>query len=420
MRGLRLPRPSITRHRSIRDAPSVTLRFMGRTLTACSLNRWSMGKEVRPKRSLRGPRSGWAFAGKVVLLLFVVLTTARSQQGPEEQGIESGNYNIKQSVEFGYRFTDFTGSQATYDTFVNLQHGPRLLDMTLEMRSLNHQGLVFDRLYLSNFGYGGDPNNVSRLRVGKNKWYDFDALFRRDENVWDYSLLANTLNPASTFTNAPAGFNPIISTSPHLFNTRRRMGDYNLTLLPQSKIRLRLGYSRNVNEGPSFSTLHQGTETLLLQNYRNTVNAYRFGVDFKLLPKTNISYDQIFNYYKGDTGVTDQNQNFALANGAPVDIGVSLNAAANQPCAATLLATGTVNPVCNGFLNYSRNGRVRTSMPTEQLSFQSNYFKKVDLSGRASYTGGDMDVGGYQELLTGRESRTNLRNNDVFGPAFGR
>ena len=94
----------------------------------------------------------------------------------KDEGIDSGNYNIKQSVEFGYRFTDFTGNQATYDTFVNLQQGPRLLDMTLEMRSLNHQGLVFDRLYLSNFGYGGDPNNVSRLRIGKNKWYDFDAM----------------------------------------------------------------------------------------------------------------------------------------------------------------------------------------------------------------------------------------------------
>jgi hypothetical protein len=358
--------------------------------------------------------------GKVALLLFVEITVAWGQQAAEGDGINSGNYNIKQSVEFGYRFSDITGSQATYDTFVNLQQGPRLLDMTLEMRSLNHQGLVFDRLYLSNFGYGGDPNNVSRLRMGKNKWYDFDATFRRDQNVWDYSLQANPLNPASTFTNAPAGFNPIISTSPHLFNTRRRIGDYNLTLLPQSKIRLRLGYSRNVNEGPSFSTLHQGTEALLLQDYRNTVNAYRFGVDFKLLPKTNISYDQIFNYYKGDTGVTDQNQNFQLANGTPVDIGVSLNNAAGQPCAATFLATGAVNPVCNGFLSYSRNGQVRTSMPTEQLSFQSNFFKNLDLSGRASYTGGDMNVGGYQELLTGRESRTNLRNNDVFGPAFGR
>jgi len=379
-----------------------------------------MGKEVRPKRSLRGPRSGWAFAGKVVLLLFVVLTTARSQQGPEEQGIESGNYNIKQSVEFGYRFTDFTGNRATYDTFVNLQQGPRLLDMTLEMRSLNHQGLVFDRLYLSNFGYGGDPNNVSRLRIGKNKWYDFDATFRRDQNVWDYSLLANPLNPVSTFANAPAGFNPIISFSPHLFNTRRRLGDYNLTLLPESKIRFRLGYSRNVNDGPSFSTLHQGTEGLLLQNWRNTVNAYRVGVDFKLLSRTNISYDQIWNYYKGDTGLADQNQTFQLANGTPVDIGISLNVAANQPSAGTFLPSGSINPACNGFLSYSRHGRVRTSMSTEQLSLQSNYFKALDLSGRVSYTGGDMNVGDYHELLTGRESRTNLRNNNVFGPAFGR
>jgi hypothetical protein len=379
-----------------------------------------MGKEGKPRRSPRDLRPSWTFPAQVTLLFFVTVTAAWSQQGPEEQGVDSGNYNIKQSIEFGYRFTDFTGNQATYDTFVNLQQGPRLLDMTLEMRSLNHQGLVFDRLYLSNFGYGGDPNNVSRLRIGKNKWYDFDATFRRDQNVWDYSLLANPLNPVSTFANSPAGFNPIIGFSPHLFNTRRRMGDYNLTLLPQSKIRFRMGYSRNVNEGPSFSSLHQGTEALLLQNYRNTVNAYRFGVDFKLLPRTNISYDQVFNYYKGDTGLADQNQIFQLANGTPVDIGISLNSAANQPCAGTFLVTGTINPACNGFLSYSRNGRVRTNMPTEQLSLQSNYFRKLDLSGRVSYTGGDMNVNGYQELFTGRESRTNLRNNDVSGPAFGR
>ncbi len=83
-----------------------------------------------------------------------------------------------------------------------------------------------------------------------------------------------------------------------------------------------------MNDGPAFSTLHQGTEALLFQDSRNTVNAYRLGVDFKLLPKTNISYDQVFNYYKGDTGVTDQNQNFQLSNGVPVDIGISLNSPA--------------------------------------------------------------------------------------------
>ena len=52
-------------------------------------------------------------------------------------------------------------------------------------------------------GYGGDPNNASRLRMGKNKWYDFDAIFRRDENVWDHSLLANPLIPGQHVHQCP-------------------------------------------------------------------------------------------------------------------------------------------------------------------------------------------------------------------------
>ena len=65
------------------------------------------------------------------------------------------------------------------------------------MRSIDHHGFLFDNLTFSNFGYGGDPNNVSRMRIEKNKWYDFRLLFRRDKNFWDYNLFANPLNPAA-------------------------------------------------------------------------------------------------------------------------------------------------------------------------------------------------------------------------------
>ena len=71
------------------------------------------------------------------------------------------------------------------------------------------------------------------------------------------------------------------------------MGDYNLLLLPESRVRFRLAYSRNVSEGPSLSSIHQGTEQLLFQDEKDTVNSYRLGVDFRILPRTNISYDQI-------------------------------------------------------------------------------------------------------------------------------
>ena len=117
---------------------------------------------------------------------------------PEEpKGINSGDYNIQQTIDFGYRSSNINGNVNTYDTFENLGSGMRLFDFELRMRSLGHNGLLFDNLTFSNFGYGGDPNNVSRLRIEKNKWYDFRVLFRRDKNFWNYNLYANPLNPAA-------------------------------------------------------------------------------------------------------------------------------------------------------------------------------------------------------------------------------
>jgi hypothetical protein len=358
--------------------------------------------------------------GSGLLLLSPVTSYAQSLQDPQQEGIEQGNYNVKQSIEFGYRFTDITGNQQTYQTFVNLKDGPRLLDFSTEMRSLNHHGTFFDRLYFSNFGYGGDPQNVSRLRISKNKWYEFDAMFRKDQYFWDYSLLANPLNPTvPPFANAPAGFTPIIFDSPHLFSTRRKLQDYGLRVFPDSKIRLRLGYARNTGEGPGLSTIHQGTEQLLTQQYHTTLNSYRLGVDFRVLPKTNISYDQIWDYYKDDTGTLDQNQLFQIANGTPVDIGVSLNAGASQPCANTFLATGFVNPTCSAYFDYLRHSRTRTNAPTEQLSLQSNYFSRLDFSAKASYTSSSVIVGNWIENWDGRESRTTARNQIANGSAGG-
>src|SRR6185437_13125296 len=352
-----------------------------------------------------------------IAFLCLSLNLSSAQDG--EQGREIGNYNVKQSVELGYRFTNFTGNSNVYDTFVNLQQGPRVLGFSTEMHSLNKTGSLFDRLYFDNFGYGGDPNDASRLTVSKNKMYDFSAMFRRDQNYWDYSLLANPLNPTTAFANAPAGFSPIISNSPHSFDTVRKMSNVDLTLFPESRLRFRLGYSRNVSDGPSFSTLHEGTEQLLLQDWRNTVNSYHLGVDFKLAPRTNLSYDQFWSYYKGDTGYSDQNQLFPLSNGTPIDIGISLNAGANQPCANTFTATGAVNPTCSAVLNYTRAGQARTSPPTEQMSLQSSYFRNFDISARYGYTGAQMYVANWLESFDGRSARTNLIDRTTTAPITG-
>ena len=73
----------------------------------------------------------------------------------------------------------------------------------------------------------------------------------------------------------------------------RRMQDYDLTLMPQSRIQVRLGYSRNRDQGPGFFTTDGGTISDFNQNDSYTTNAYRAGIDFKVLPRTTISYDPV-------------------------------------------------------------------------------------------------------------------------------
>jgi hypothetical protein len=332
-----------------------------------------------------------------------------SGNSPEE--ISRGGYFIHQSIEAGYRFSDVTGSAGMFQSLVNLHEGPRLFEQTLSLRSENHQGMLFDDLFVTSLGWGGDPNNYLRMRAGKNRWYDFRAAFRRDQDYFDFNLLANPLNPANSVPAVAA------ETSPHGFATRRRMSDFDLTLLPQAKLSFRLGFSHNNMTGSSWTSIHEGTDAQLLQPWNTTQNAYRLGVDLKLLPRTVFSYDQFLNYYKGDNAAQLNGTPYALANGTAVDLGLPFNTVASQPCATPLLSDGSVNPACNGYFAYTRFNATRNAFPTEQLSLRSDYFRRLELRGSFSYTGGELKLPTYSELYDGLSSRTRLRNSLEDGAA---
>ena len=362
-----------------------------------------------------GPELGFVF------LLLAMLSSAppcRAQNSAgETKGIDSGDYNIQQAIEAGYRSTWINGNTNTYDTFVNLGSGLRLFDYSLNMRSLDHNGLLFDSLDFSNFGYGGDPNDVTRLRLEKNKWYDFRFLFRRDKNFWDYNLLANPLNPSTSIPSVG------IATSPHSLDLVRRMQDYNLTLFPQSRVRVRLGFSHDRDEGPGFFTTDGGTIPQFNETYSYTTNSYRAGVDFRILPRTTISYDQFLSYFKQDNVVADnpQNSGFQLANGTPVDPGIiwSTNGPVEVlPCAAPIATAPNIfNPNCNGYLSYSQASSPRNFMPTERLRFQSNYFKNFETSGSLGYSTANNSVPNFSEIVNDYVSRDGSRGSTAGGPA---
>jgi hypothetical protein len=328
---------------------------------------------------------------------------------PADEGRNIGGYQMQQSVELGYRFTDVTGNPAMYDTLINQPQGLRLLDQSLSMRASSGTGLLFDNLSISSFGWGGDPENVARARASKFKLYDLNFLFRRNHNYFDYDLLANPLNP---LTSTPA--NPV-PYSPHSMYNVRRMYDFDLTLLPQSKFSIRLGMTHNRSNGPTLATIHEGTEALLNQAWNVTDNLFRFGLDAKVLPKTTISFDQYLDYGKNDT---DYSLNpfaaYLLPNGTPVDLGLSWYTP-SYPC-TTPITNGGANPSCNGNFSYLRNQRVRTTTPTEQLRLVSNYFQRVNLVAQTTYSNTDLSSP-YLEIFNGLISRNGVRQDAWSGPA---
>jgi hypothetical protein len=420
---------------------------------AVEIEGWADRRSGKMRRAM-GYRRTVAVLSVLVLALVFLPSLGRAQDtssDKETKGVDSGNYNIQQTLEFGYRWTGINGNLDTYDTFINLGSGLRLFDYSLDLRSLNHQGIFFDDLNFSNFGYGGDPNDVTRLHIDKNKWYDFHAIFRRDKNFWDYNLFVNPLNPASLNpvgslttgcivsppTSAHPGLpgycsNPAIAetNSPHALDLVRRMQDYDLMLFPQSRVRFRLGFSHDRDEGPGFFTTDGGTITDFPEDYSYAMNAYRAGIDFRLLPHTTISYDQFLNYFKQDNVVTENpaatpgQYGYQLPNGTPVDLGIvwsTQTRAEALPCAAPITnattTPPTANPNCNGFISYSQVGRPRDFMPTERFRFQSNDVDNFEMSGSLGYSTSDNTIPDFNETVIGWTTRTSSPGGTTAGPA---
>ena len=347
-------------------------------------------------------------------------TETKPAPAPKERTL--GNYTMHSSVELGGVITRNDGSRAMWATMVNEGTGMRVLNQSLELRSTNPSKTpFFDTLSTASFGYGGEPNDVSFLKMSKGKLYDFSGGFRRDRNYFDYNLLVNSLLSSATPSN------PVLVPEPdslHLFNTVRRNTDALFTLFPLSRFSFRIGYNHNTNEGPTFSSVHEGGDVQLSQWFRNSLDTYTGGVDFKLARRTTLSYDQFFALYRGDSSFHLAPTPFKLANGTPTSLGVDTLAGTTCGTGAKRTAevvNGIANPYCNQTLVESQVAPTRTSFPTEQFRFSSHYWDKVSFNGRIAYTGDVMNVNHFNETFNGLLTRTTLRQQiDTGGMGNGR
>ncbi len=357
-----------------------------------------------------------AFALLAVLALVLPSAAAAQDDDTDTKGSVWGRYQVRQSIELGGRITETNGNQQMYDTLVNLQSGPRLLGQELSLRSMDRSGGLFDTLNLSSFGLGGDPNDVIRLRIEKNKLYNFVGLYRRDQNFFDYNLQANPLN--SVYPLSPLTSNFGYVNSPHMQDTTRNMGDFNLTLFPQSAIRFRLGYSRNDNQGNDFNTI--GTSAFGFVNaFRMRSDRYTFGVDVRPFKRTTISFDQSYVHDK-----VDNSDSYLNANGFPVaghsalglvNIGFPYALSPyNLPSANCFVTNGSIATNCtNGAYSWNFADNIRTDIPTSQVSLQSNYFRKLDITASGSYSDANMGANLNFPTRTGAGTATYLSGKAV-------
>ena len=384
--------------------------------------------------------------GSAIAVLLLITGAAFGQNAVQpaaasasQMSVPTG-YSVHESIDLGGRFNDTVGSNAMYDTMVNLQSGPRVLGETFELHALpGTKGAPLDDLRAFASGFGGDPNNIAKLDFSKSKYYEFSAMFRRDRQYFDYDLLGNPNIPsgqslAVSGSSTPYAW-PQVNNSPFLFNTVRRMTDTNVTLLPLSQLTFRFGYSHNIMQGPSISPsgyqvsgpYHysatppwiSGASAVLLQEYqRNSTDDFNGGVDWKPVQGTKFTFEEQVDHYKGDSCFTMDPQylNVQEADGTRVAFLMSydtLTPYATSSCNTAALAGGAVltapatgtrpviNPACSVISSYFRGQPTRVLFPTEIFRLQSSSIKNISMNGNVRYTKANMNLPNYYESFNG-------------------
>ena len=320
----------------------------------------------------------------LVLVLIVTTGSAAAQQAspspsPEksdssavttEQGEGAGDFTVISSLEFGYRGLRVDGDLNKYQSDLNYKAGPRVFDSSFLLRSRQGKGDLFETFLATSTGWGADPQGNLRVSVEQPEWYRLDATYRR----FKYFRFLNTFaNPNWVFSPANFSVAPKQSTGEHGYNTRVKLGDFDLTLLPKNRhIRFNVGYSPERYSGPAFMNYHVGgNEFNLLSELKSRANDFRVGADGKLGP-LNFSILQGFRRFRDDS---------------VIDLGVT--------------PAINVNPTAATLTSFDRNEPARGSVNYTRFSLQTLVAKKLDITGRIIYSKAEQNYS-FLESFTGR------------------
>src|SRR5688500_16510390 len=181
----------------------------------------------------------------VVTCLVISMVTHAQTPSPSPSSDQTtiGGYEITSSIEVGFRGLHVNGDHEKYRSDLNYRTGFRVFDSSFLMESKSGDRRPFDSLLVQSSGWGSDPQGSLRLNIDRTGFYKFASNVRR------VRYFNNLKNHVVSFSQ------PISTGSQHRANTLHHFGDFDLTLLPESKVRYRLGYSFNDTEGPGTNTI---------------------------------------------------------------------------------------------------------------------------------------------------------------------
>ena len=173
-------------------------------------------------------------------------------------------------IDLGYRWVSATGgSFNTYRSFVNLGSGPKLLGTEFTLVDPRHR--IFDRLRVRAYNLGGDPYQTIHVDAEKSKLYQFSADYR---DITYFDFLPSWADPALSRG---------IVLNEQAFDTRRKMGNYQLDLLPGSRIVPYLNWEYNSSAGAGTAAFFTDANQFPVPyKQKELTNIYRAGVRFEL------------------------------------------------------------------------------------------------------------------------------------------
>ncbi|MEZ5366215.1 MAG: hypothetical protein R2748_28730 [Bryobacterales bacterium] len=277
---------------------------------------------------------------------------------------KAGGYTITNSYEVGYRFADVSGNRDVYRSAVNYGNGMRLLEGSLRVHSEDGKSRFLDEFSFHSLGAATDPYQSHTARAEKHGLYRYDM---RTSLVRYFNAL------------------PSLWQGEHALDAERMFQTHELTLRPGSRFEILLGYDRNSQSGPGFSSagipnstgaLDTGSFLRYRTDLRRQNNNYRFGTSFRAAGLA-VTAMQSFDNYKEDTVYT---------NGA----GFPSNVANIQ-----------------GVTSLTRSDPFHGNTPVTMVAIRTEKEHKVGFHGRFVYSGGRRNAA-LDENLTAFDSQTSL------------